>query len=69
MIEPLNEHIWLQINNTKHEPCYVITSKSTRQRDPYYIYEVCNGEYKKLGKGSDPRKLEAEFVNTTKLFA
>lgn len=56
---PKGEIVWVSYYSTTGELKFIITSKQTR--DFYYLYEVTDGEFKKLGKASSPIKLEEKF--------
>lgn len=63
---PKGERPWVGYYNTKHDLRYLITSK-TNDRSYYFLYEVANGELKKLGKSQSPKDLEKKFEVHKKL--
>lgn len=62
---PNGEIIWTTYYNSRNEIMFVITSKSLR--DFYYLYEIVNGSFKKLGKAKTPLDLEEKFKIFEKL--
>lgn len=56
---PKGEIVWVSYYNTKGELRFIMTSKQAR--DFYFLYEVIDGEFKKLGKSNNPTKLEEKF--------
>lgn len=56
---PKGEIVWVSYYNTKGELRFIMTSKQAR--DFYFLYEVKDGEFKKLGKSNNPTKLEEKF--------
>lgn len=52
---PKGETVWVTYRNTSEEIKFIITSKPTR--DSYFLYELIDNEFKKLGKASTPTKL------------
>lgn len=56
---PKGEIVWVSYYNMKGELRFIMTSKQAR--DFYFLYEVIDGEFKKLGKGNNPTKLEEKF--------
>ena len=45
--------------NAEHELCFILTSKESREF--YFLYELVDGEFKKLGKARTPKELEDKF--------
>lgn len=56
---PKGETVWVSYINRNEELLFIITSKPIR--DFYFLYEVVNGEFKKLGKAKTPIELEKNF--------
>lgn len=52
---PKGEKVWVSYYSESHELKFIITSKPTR--DAYFLYELINDEFKKLGKAKTPTKL------------
>ena len=52
---PKGEIVWVTYRNTAEEIKFIITSKPAR--DAYFLYELINDEFKKLGKAKTPTKL------------
>jgi hypothetical protein len=57
---PKGEIVWVSYRNSNNKLCYIITSKILR--DYYYIYELIDSEFKKLGKAKNPTELEKKFI-------
>lgn len=56
---PKGEIVWESYYSSNKEMRFIITSKAAR--DYYFLYEVVNGEFKKLGKAKRPPELEERF--------
>lgn len=56
---PKGEIIWVSYYNSNKELLFIMTSKPIR--DFYFLYEVVDGEFKKLGKAKNPTELEEKF--------
>lgn len=56
---PKGERVWRSYYNESKELRFIITSKSTR--DVYFLYELINGEFKKLGKAKTPPELVEKY--------
>lgn len=52
---PKGEHVWAGYYNRSGDLLFIITSKETR--DWYYLYQLVDGAFKKLGKAHDPSEL------------
>ena len=52
---PVNETVWAGYYNRSGDLRYIITSKSAR--DWYFLYEVVDGAFKKIGKEKEPPML------------
>ena len=62
---PKDEKIWVSYNNSNGELRYIITSKQTR--DFYFLYELADGVFKKIGKAKTPTFLENKYKFKEKL--
>lgn len=56
---PKNETVWVSYYNESRELKFIITSKTTR--DAYFLYELVNDEFKKLGKSKNPPELVEKY--------
>lgn len=59
LIYPKNEIVWVGYYNSKHELLFIMTSKEAR--DYYFLYELVDGKFNKLGKARSPKELEEKF--------
>lgn len=59
LIYPKGERVWVGYYNTNHELILILTSKESR--DYYYLYELVDGGFKKLGRARSPVELEERF--------
>lgn len=57
---PKGEHVWVGYYTEKHELMFIITTKEST-RDFYYLYELADGKFRRLGKSRSPRELEEKF--------
>lgn len=57
---PKGERVWVGYYNAQHELLFIMTSKET-SRDYYFLYELVDGTFRKLGKARSPKELEAKF--------
>ena len=57
---PKGEMVWVSYYNSSHELLFIITSKPAR--DYYFLYEVVDGEFNKLGRAKNPKELESKFA-------
>ena len=62
---PKGEIVWVGHYDINHELRYITTSKPSR--DYYYLYEVVDGKFVKLGRDKSPKKLEEKFITPGKL--
>ena len=62
---PKGERVWGGCYNQAHELKFIITSKESR--DFYYLYELVDGEFRKLGRSKSPKELEEKFEVDKKL--
>ena len=58
---PKGETVWVQYHAAAGVLKYILTSK-TGDRNTYYVYELANGVFQKLGRGRSPKELEEKFV-------
>ena len=58
-IYPKGEHVWVSYYDTSHKLVFIITSKEAR--DYYFLYELVDGKFKKLGRAKSPTELENKF--------
>ena len=56
---PKGERVWAGYYNRAHELLFIMTSKATR--DYYFLYELIDGKFKKLGRAKSPKELEERF--------
>lgn len=57
---PRGEQVWVDYYNANHELIYIMTSKES-SREYYFLYELVDGVFKKLGKARSPKELEEKF--------
>lgn len=57
---PKGERVWVGYYNAKQELLFILTSKES-SRDYYFLYELVDGAFKKLGRARSPKELEAKF--------
>ena len=57
---PKGERVCVGYYNVQHELLFIMTSKET-SRDYYFLYELVDGTFRKLGKARSPKELEAKF--------
>ncbi len=62
---PKGERVWVGCYNKAHELKFIITSKEAR--DFYFLYELVDGEFRKLGRSKSPKELEEKFEVDKKL--
>jgi len=63
---PKGEKVWVGYYDTQKNLRFIMTSKENN-RDFYFLYELVNGEFKKLGKARSPKELEDKFEVSAKL--
>ena len=56
---PKGERVWVGYYNSNHELRFILTSKESR--DFYFLYELVEGNSRKLGKARSPTELEEKF--------
>ena len=57
---PKGERVWVGYYNTEHELLFILTSKES-SREYFYLYELVDGTFKKLGRSRSPKELESKF--------
>lgn len=57
---PNGEKVWVSYYNADNKLVFILTSKEPA-RDCYFLYELVNGAFKKLGKDKSPKELERKF--------
>lgn len=63
---PKGERAWVGYYNQSNELMFIVTSKET-SRDYYFLYELVDGEFRKLGRSKSPKELEEKFEVDKKL--
>lgn len=56
---PSNEIEWVEYFNREHRPLFLLTSKESR--DFYFLYEILDKGYRRIGKATSPTALEEKF--------
>lgn len=56
---PKGEHVWVGYYSRDGDLLFILTSKEAR--DWYYLYELKDGAFHKLGKAREPPELEQKF--------
>lgn len=62
---PRGETVWTSYYTASGELMFILTAKP--QQDAYYLYELRDGEFQKLGRSKSPLELEEKFDVHTKL--
>ena len=62
---PRGETVWTSYYTSAGNLMFILTAKP--QRDAYYLYELVDNEFKKLGRSKSPLELEDKFDVHTKL--
>lgn len=62
---PRGEDIWTWYYTISGDLMFIITAKP--QRDYYYLYELKDGQFCKLGRSKSPTELENKFDIRTRL--
>ncbi len=57
---PKGERVWVGIYSKDHELMFIITSRES-SRDYYFLYELVDGSFKKLGRARSPKELEEKY--------
>lgn len=60
-IYPKGEIVWVSYCDKDNNLRYIITSKQTR--DYYYLYELKEQKFVKLGRDRNPRVLEDKYIH------
>lgn len=63
---PKGETVWVEYLNQKRELVFIITTKGMTT-DFYYLYELIDGSFKKLGRSHSPTDLEEKFEINKKI--
>lgn len=63
---PKGERVWVGYYDTGHELRFILTSKES-SREYFFLYELVDGAFKKLGRARSPKELEAKFDVDKKL--
>lgn len=57
---PKGEKVWVSYYDTTHKLRFIMTTKD-KFREFYFLYELVDGEFKKLGRARYPNDLEKKF--------
>ena len=57
---PKGERVWVGYYNANHELLFILTSKES-SREYYFLYELADGAFRKLGRARSPLELEEKF--------
>lgn len=57
---PKGEIVWVSHYDIDHNLRYITTSKPSR--DYYYLYELRDGKFVKLGRDKSPKALEEKYI-------
>lgn len=57
---PKGEIVWVGHYDIDHNLRYITTSKPSR--DYYYLYELRDGKFVKLGRDKSPKALEEKYI-------
>ncbi len=63
---PKGERVWVGYYDIGHELRFILTSKES-SREYFFLYELVDGAFKKLGRARSPKELEAKFDVNKKL--
>jgi len=58
---PKNERVWVGYYSREQDLRFILTSKRD-SREWYFLYELQDTEFVKLGKSKNPNELENKFV-------
>ena len=58
---PKGETVWVRYHTQDGILKYIVTTKNG-DRSFYYLYELCDSGFKKLGKSKSPMDLERKYV-------
>lgn len=56
---PKSERTWVGYYDRNSRLLFILTSKESR--DYYFLYELIDGCFKKLGRAKSPKELEEKF--------
>ena len=56
---PKGERVWVGYYDGHHKLRFILTSKDSR--DFYFLYELVDGNFRKLGKARSPTESEEKF--------
>ena len=59
LVYPKGERVWVGYYTKDHDLLFIMTSKESR--DFYYLYELIDGNFQKLGRAKSPQELEEKF--------
>lgn len=59
LVYPKGERVWVGYYTKGHNLLFIMTSKEPR--DFYYLYELIDGNFQKLGRAKSPQELEEKF--------
>lgn len=62
---PKGERVWAGYYNRKGELLFIVTSKEAREY--YFLYELKDGEFKKLGRAKSPPELIEKYQVTMRM--
>ena len=57
---PKGEIVWVAHMDQNHKLRYITTSKPSREL--YFLYELTDGKFVKLGKDRSPKALEEKYI-------
>jgi len=57
---PKGERVWVGYYDINRNLRFIMTSKENN-RDFYFLYELIDGQFRKLGKARSPKELELKF--------
>ncbi len=63
---PRGERVWVGYYDKGHDLMFILTSKES-SREFFFLYELVDGSFKKLGRARSPKELEAKFDVEKKL--
>ncbi len=63
---PKGETVWVGYHDVSGKLRFIITSKDSN-RDFYFLYELIDSQFNKLGKSRSPKDLEEKFNIDAKL--
>jgi len=57
---PKGERVWVRYYTAQQQPLFIMTTKES-SRDYYFLYELSDNEFKRLGKSRSPLELEEKY--------